>query len=263
MRLRAEKMRDKRQRIQTAARQLFSTRGYDEASLREIAARADVGLGTLFHYARDKRDLVFLIFNEDFAAIIQDGLLAPRDGQPFVDQLVEVFATHYHFFKKDVSLSRILMRKLIFYSEGMHSAEFLGNRRALLVGLRRLIRTAQAEGQLRADEDPRTIAQLIFFVFAAQIRWWIAGRSPEVSAGLNDLRRLLRMMIDGVGPKSVGAKRSTSFPPAEALGYGAVRLMVWVRQFQSFRINDLEMVDQMFASWNRIASWLRQIDGFQ
>ena len=205
--VRAEKMRDKRQRIQTAARQLFSTRGYDEASLREIAARADVGLGTLFHYARDKRDLVFLIFNEDFAAIIKDGLLAPRDGQLFVDQLVEVFATHYHFFKKDVPLSRILMRELIFYSEGMHSAEFLGNRRALLVGLRRLIRTAQAEGQLRADEDPRTIAQLIFFVFAAQIRWWIAGRSPEVSAGLNDLRRLLGMMIEGVGPKSVGAKR--------------------------------------------------------
>ena len=34
-------------------------------------------------------------------------------------------------------------------------------------------------------------------------------------------------------------------------------------RFQSFGINDLEMVDQMFASWNRIASWLRQIDGFQ
>jgi AcrR family transcriptional regulator len=205
--VRADKMRDKRQRIQTAARQLFSRRGYDEASLREIAARADVGLGTLFHYAHDKRDLVFLIFNEELAAVIHDGLLAPRDGQPIVEQLLEVFATHYHFYKKDVALARILMRELIFYSEGMHSAEFLGNRRKLLIGLRRLIRTAQAEGQLCSDEDPRAIAQLIFFIFAAQIRWWIAGSNPEVSAGLNDLRRLLRMMIGGVGPKSVGAKR--------------------------------------------------------
>mgnify|MGYP000601076020 CR=1 FL=1 len=32
---------------------------------RAIAGRAHVGLGTLFNYADDKRDLVFLIFNEE------------------------------------------------------------------------------------------------------------------------------------------------------------------------------------------------------
>jgi hypothetical protein len=42
---------------------------------------------------------------------------------------------------------------------------------------------------------------------------------------------------------------------------GSINEVGW--RFQPFRINDLEMVDQMFASWNRIASWLRQIDGLQ
>ena len=32
-------------------------------------------------------------------------------------------------------------------------------------------------------------------------------------------------------------------------------------RFQPFGFNDLELVDQNIASWNRIASWLRQIDG--
>src|SRR5579864_2623878 len=55
----------KRQRIQVAVRELFSKHGYDEATLRGIAKRAHVALGTLFNYADDKRDLVFLIVNEE------------------------------------------------------------------------------------------------------------------------------------------------------------------------------------------------------
>lgn len=35
------------------------------------------------------------------------------------------------------------------------------------------------------------------------------------------------------------------------------------RDFQSFGINDLEMVDQNSASWNRIAVWLRRLDGLR
>jgi hypothetical protein len=39
---------------------------------------------------------------------------------------------------------------------------------------------------------------------------------------------------------------------------GSINEVGW--RFQSFRINDLEMVDQNSASWNQIAGWLRQLD---
>ena len=55
---------DKLRRIKAAARELFLEQGYDNATTREIARRADVGLGTLFSYASDKRDLLFLIYND-------------------------------------------------------------------------------------------------------------------------------------------------------------------------------------------------------
>jgi hypothetical protein len=32
-------------------------------------------------------------------------------------------------------------------------------------------------------------------------------------------------------------------------------------RFQSFEINDLEMVDQNSASWNQMFSWLKHLDG--
>ena len=63
--LREQHKLEKRQRIRAAVRELFSRHGYETATLRQIAKHAHVALGTLFNYAQDKRDLVFLIFNEE------------------------------------------------------------------------------------------------------------------------------------------------------------------------------------------------------
>src|SRR5882762_5109341 len=67
--LRERSKLDKLKRIKSAARELFLLRGYDEATTREIARIADVALGTLFAYAVDKRDLLYLIVNDDLEAM--------------------------------------------------------------------------------------------------------------------------------------------------------------------------------------------------
>ena len=33
-------------------------------------------------------------------------------------------------------------------------------------------------------------------------------------------------------------------------------------RFQSFKINDLEMVAQIFPRWNRLEDWLREAEGY-
>ncbi len=45
---------------------------------------------------------------------------------------------------------------------------------------------------------------------------------------------------------------------SRAEGCGSINEVGW--RFQSFGINDLEMVDQMFASWNQVACWLRRLE---
>src|SRR5262245_20839340 len=64
---REKNKRDKLLRIKNAARELFVSKGYDDTTTREIAIRAGVGMGTVFTYADNKRDLLFLIANEDLA----------------------------------------------------------------------------------------------------------------------------------------------------------------------------------------------------
>ena len=52
---REQRKRDTRSRLVTAARELFVARGYDETSIDEIARRAGVSKGLLYHYFPSKR----------------------------------------------------------------------------------------------------------------------------------------------------------------------------------------------------------------
>jgi len=196
--LRERKKLETRERVRAAAAELFTKRGYAAATMREIAGRAHVALGTLFNYAEDKRDLVFLIFNEELNAITDVALAAPRAGQPLIDRLLAVFSVHYRWLGGKVALARILLQELTFYSSGKQAATFLGIRKRLIDGIEQLIRNAQSRKEIHSKESPALIARHIFFVYSASLRWWIAAPRPDPKKGLADLRRLLKLQFDGL-----------------------------------------------------------------
>ena len=187
-----------RERIRAAASELFARRGYGAATMRQIAKRAHVGLGTLFNYAEDKRDLVFLIFNEELNATTDVALAAPRARDALLEQLVAVFRVHYRWLAAQPALARILLQELTFYSSGKQAATFLSIRKRLIDGVEDLIRNAQEAGKISSREPPALIARHIFFVYSASLRWWIAAPKPDPAKGVADLRRLLKLQFEGL-----------------------------------------------------------------
>src|SRR5512138_1795281 len=179
MSLRETRKLQTRERIRAAAAELFTRHGYGAATMRQSARRAHVGLGTLFNYAEDKRDLVFLIFNEELNAITDDALAAPREGQPLVEQLVAVFRTHFRWLAAKPALARILLQELTFYSSGKQAVTFHNIRQRLIDGLESLVRRAQARGEISDKETADLIARHIFFTYSASLRWWIAAPKPD------------------------------------------------------------------------------------
>jgi AcrR family transcriptional regulator len=198
--LREQNKLEKRQRIRAAARELFAKHGYDSATLRQIARRAHVGLGTLFNYAQDKRDLVFLIFNEELAAVTDEALGGAESHHSLVDQLMDIYKPHYKYFSKNPALSRILLKELTFYSEGKQAAAFQEIRARLISGIEKVVRTAQQEQRIQSKEKPAIVARQIFFISSGAIRWWIASVSPNPHAGLAELRRMLELQFQGLQP---------------------------------------------------------------
>lgn len=196
--LRERRKLQTRERIRVAAAELFTRKGYAAATMRDIARRSHVGLGTLFNYAEDKRDLVFLIFNEELNAVTDVALAAPRADQPLVDQLLAVFRVHYRWLGSKPALARILLQELTFYSSGKQAATFHGIRKRLIDGLEQIVRRAQDDHRISSREGADLIARHVFFVYSASLRWWIAAAEPDPDRGIADLRRLLRLQFDGL-----------------------------------------------------------------
>ncbi len=207
--LREQNKLEKRQRIRAAASDLFSKHGYESATVRQIAKRAHVGLGTLFNYAHDKRDLVFLIFNEELASVTDQALRNAQQHRSLVDQLLDIYKVHYEYFSQNPALSRILLKELTFYSEGKQARNFQEIRGRLMSGIEKAVRSAQREQRIRSKEDPVIVARHIFFVCSGAIRWWIANSSPRPREGLADLKRLLELEVKGLQPAPPSRRRGS------------------------------------------------------
>ncbi|MGD6846677.1 TetR/AcrR family transcriptional regulator [Rossellomorea aquimaris] len=63
--LREDKKRQTQQNIMEAAKHIFSEKGYQQASMAEIAKDAGVGTGTIYNYFPSKGSLLLRIFSEE------------------------------------------------------------------------------------------------------------------------------------------------------------------------------------------------------
>ncbi len=192
---------DKLRRIKTAARALFLLKGYDDATMREIARRADVSVGTLFNYASDKRDLLFLVFNDEQAILGSVLAKDPRSSGSFVGDLVTYFEPIYRLFATEPEFSRYVLRELTFYTSGTQAERLLQDREVLIKGVATLVREARRRGTIRSRETDTTVAQFLFGVFQAEIRRWLSGKNPKPAIGLRGLERMMRIAADGLEVK--------------------------------------------------------------
>jgi AcrR family transcriptional regulator len=120
--LRDRKRRLVRQRIIEAADELFAAKGFDNVSVTDIAARADVGRTTFFRYFGDKAEVVFAHEEEVLDRIAQlaaaDTVGPARTAAEAVEQLraiviaiceyasanIDGYALHYELVEKHSEL---------------------------------------------------------------------------------------------------------------------------------------------------------------
>lgn len=197
---RARNKAEKLRRIKAAAHALFRDRGYDQTTMREIARRAEVGLGTIFTYASDKRDLLFLVYNDRQDELRRDSFAGIPEDAPLLDQLTALFAPFYGRFAEEPGFTRDLLRELTFYTDGIQAPRFQEGRLSIVARIRELVEDAVADGRLGTTESPRLIAEMIFGLYQSELRRWLAGDRLRADEGLVRLRQVVRVLIVGLGP---------------------------------------------------------------
>ena len=203
--------RDTRVRIVLAARKLFSEFGYDGATMRQIASEAGLVLGTLSNYVSVKRDLIYLIFNDEMDALTTAALAAPRPAQSFVEKMLVITECHFRMFARDPILSRILLSEILQHTPGLHLEQYLRIRGRLLEGMEAFVVEAQTSGEIECDEKADLIALNIFFVLSNAARWFLASPEPDWREGVSLCERMFQVSMNGLSrkrpEKSTGQER--------------------------------------------------------
>lgn len=192
---------DKRVRITGAARRLFIELGYDDTTMRMIAQEADVGLGTVFAYAADKRDLLFLIINPELGVAWREAEADARAETTLLAQLRVLFGQLFVFFGSQPTLARYVLRELQFYKATEQAAHFEGVREKTIELVGELVAAAVAAGEVRKDLDIEFAARLIFSIYQAEIRRWLAAEELDAEVGTERLCRALELLMRGLAPQ--------------------------------------------------------------
>ena len=199
-------------KIIKVARQLFAEQGYDGATMRQIATRAGLGLGTLSNYVTVKRDLIYLIFNEEVDALTGRALAAPKPSQSFIKQMLSITEPHYRMFEAEPILSRILLSEILQHTPGLHLERYLRIRDRLIRGVEEFVVAAQQKGEIRSTESSDVIALNIFFIFSASARWFLDTAKPDWRKGQELAERMISLLMNGMshpleGNQTAGSPR--------------------------------------------------------
>lgn len=196
--LRERNKLDKFLRIRAASKKLFTENGFEPTTTRQIAQEADVGLSTLFLYATDKRDLLFLVFNDDLDELTTRAFADSQAQAPLLDNLRTALRHFFVFYGQDKVISRDLTREITFYTTGMQSERFQATRARTIDSICTLVTQARAAGQVHCQEDDMLIASTMFYLLAAEIRMWLATDSQVPEEGLNELMKRLALIMHGL-----------------------------------------------------------------
>lgn len=193
---RARRKEQTLRRIEEAGWRLFTTRGYETTSTREIADAADIAAGTLFNYFPEKRSLLIHLMQQqiDEAARQAFDTIA---GSSLEQELTHVFDALMQCYAAERRLSRVFVKELLF-TDGEQRAESAAWTFELVKRIAGLVRAAQRRGELDPAVDPMEAAQQLFSAHYFGLVTWLGGTIPSRAAHQEQVRASLRLLLRGL-----------------------------------------------------------------
>lgn len=177
-------------RLQQAAMELFHEKGYEAATVEEIAQRANLTPRTFFRYFADKREVLFW-GTEIFEEAVLESLRKNTSPDPLA-RVVNAFETiaFLYFDSRAEAVKR--RRKVIQSSPDLQERE--GQKMAKITGLAADILVEEGI----ASEKARLAVELGVLVFRRAFDRWAASEGPTLTSFIQDSLAELRRLTQGI-----------------------------------------------------------------
>ncbi|MFA5143401.1 MAG: TetR/AcrR family transcriptional regulator [Candidatus Omnitrophota bacterium] len=178
------KERDKRLRkadILKAAEHVFSSKGYHEATIQDIAREAQYGTGTVYLYFKDKNELYLSLLEEkmrSLAETVQEKIEDIRDAgkklESFIQESLNFFDQNQGFFRIYI-FEKDNLRLMV----GKEASKSFASIKYLTNYIEELIRMAQKQGVIGKSYDSSEVADILISIMGSLILNWTRSGSKK------------------------------------------------------------------------------------
>jgi TetR/AcrR family transcriptional repressor of uid operon len=189
----AAKADETRKRIVSAAREVFSERGYDGATFQAIAVRADLTRPAINHYFSSKRVLYREVLDQTNELVVTAGIERAKGETTLMGRMTEFIGVAMRADSENPSVSAFLVTAVL---ESQRHPELSRAENDAVVISREFLNWAVSDaierGELKADTDVSSLAETLLVVlcgvgfYAGYLRSY-----HEMQAVTDTLRQLL------------------------------------------------------------------------
>jgi len=196
-----------RQRVLDAARDLFETQGYEETTVREIARKAEVSVGSVFTTFSSKGDILSQVMTDRLDALYAElDRVIPSLRGSTTDRLRSMFAIHFAFETRRTRLFLAHIAAAYDWRLAPGARPYGKTPR-----LRMIVRDCLTDGVARGDVDPATDLDVIIDALMAIYAWtyrlaaWEDADAAAMSAVFD---RQVGLIAEGFRPRKAAAVAS-------------------------------------------------------
>jgi AcrR family transcriptional regulator len=145
--------RDKREAILDAAIQVFAQRGYHGSRVSDIAREAGIAYGLVYHYFRNKEEILHSIFEERWSGFLEAVETIAASKASAEDKLVSVAALILNAYRLRPAWVKVLVLEIQRSSRVADPGQIRAVGRFFQL-VAKILRSGQETGELRRDLDP-------------------------------------------------------------------------------------------------------------
>lgn len=201
--------------IRQSAWSLFVEKGFDRTTTREIAERAKVAAGTVFVHAKDKDELLAMVFQQRVSTAFEKGFDDISDDTPLLDRLVRAFGVFFDDYSMQPELAlkflciTLTLKGPVGEAQSRVEEQFVARLGAML-------ERARERGECRDDLDVHGYARNLFALYRfAVLRWLASEHCRDAEKGKHALRESFTIAHIGARPRV--KKRATIAPEPELI----------------------------------------------
>jgi TetR/AcrR family transcriptional regulator, fatty acid metabolism regulator protein len=191
---------EKRRAILHAAVRVFADKGYHGCRIADVARAANVAYGLVYHYFRNKEELLESVFAEQWTILINAIQAIDEGPGTAAEKIAAMFGFVFDVYKTAPAAVRVLILEVTRTPNALRAGSTRETFERAVHLVADVVRQGQARGELRPEVDPVLASSGLLGALELAVSGMVVGLVPAGSEEQIDAarRQLVDLMLGGL-----------------------------------------------------------------